>query len=82
MVRLPKYWPIMGMQETDKLAVSGEAGNVFNATLVYAPDGQRVSRYDKIYLFSFTKDGRILRRGVHHCLWPGSREFRGAVRQG
>ena len=87
LVLLPEYWPIMGMKETDKLAVAetlddgkiqafmaelaaehniwliggtlpmvaGEAGKVLNTTLVYGPDGQRVSRYDKIHLFSFTK---------------------------
>jgi len=35
--------------------VSGEAGRVLNTTLVYAPDGQPVSRYDKIHLFGFTR---------------------------
>ncbi|WP_395822858.1 carbon-nitrogen hydrolase family protein [Collimonas sp.] len=88
LVLLPEYWPIMGMKETDKLAVAetldagkiqvcmaelaaqlkiwliggtlpmvaDEAGKVLNTTLVYDSNGQRVSRYDKIHLFSFTKD--------------------------
>lgn len=32
-----------------------EAGKVLNTMMVYGPDGERVSRYDKIHLFSFTK---------------------------
>ena len=35
--------------------VSPEEGKVLNTTLVYDPAGTRVSRYDKIHLFSFTK---------------------------
>jgi predicted amidohydrolase len=35
--------------------VSPEAGKVLNTTLVFNPDGERISRYDKIHLFSFTK---------------------------
>ena len=35
--------------------VSGDAGKVLNTTLVYDPQGQAVSRYDKIHLFGFTK---------------------------
>ncbi len=35
--------------------VSHEAGKVLNTTLVYNPAGERVQRYDKIHLFSFTK---------------------------
>jgi nitrilase len=34
---------------------SGDAGRVLNTTLVYDPEGQPVSRYDKIHLFGFTK---------------------------
>ena len=34
---------------------SSDAGRVLNTTLVYDPDGQAVSRYDKIHLFGFTK---------------------------
>jgi nitrilase len=30
---------------------SGRAGKVYNASLVYGPDGSRVARYDKIHLF-------------------------------
>jgi nitrilase len=35
--------------------VAPEAGKVLNTTLVFDPAGQRVARYDKIHLFSFTK---------------------------
>jgi predicted amidohydrolase len=35
--------------------IAPEAGKVLNTMLVYDPDGNRVSRYDKIHLFSFTK---------------------------
>ncbi|HWV62256.1 MAG TPA: carbon-nitrogen hydrolase family protein [Oxalicibacterium sp.] len=31
------------------------ADKVLNTTMVYGPDGQRATRYDKIHLFSFTK---------------------------
>jgi nitrilase len=32
-----------------------EPGKVLNTTLVYRPDGEPVTRYDKIHLFGFTK---------------------------
>jgi deaminated glutathione amidase len=35
--------------------VAPEEGKVLNTTLVYDPNGERVSRYDKIHLFSFVK---------------------------
>lgn len=35
--------------------IADEVGKVLNTTLVYGPDGQRASRYDKIHLFSFSK---------------------------
>jgi predicted amidohydrolase len=35
--------------------VSPDAGKVMNTTLVFDPQGQPVSRYDKIHLFGFTK---------------------------
>ncbi|HAK92954.1 carbon-nitrogen hydrolase family protein [Massilia timonae] len=35
--------------------VSPEAGKVLNTTLVYDPQGQMMSRYDKIHLFGFNK---------------------------
>jgi len=35
--------------------VSPEAGKVLNTTLVYDPQGQMTSRYDKIHLFGFNK---------------------------
>jgi nitrilase len=35
--------------------IADEVGKVLNTTLVYGPEGQRVSRYDKIHLFSFSQ---------------------------
>ncbi len=35
--------------------IAPEAGKVLNTMLVYDPAGNRVTRYDKIHLFSFTK---------------------------
>ena len=35
--------------------VSGEAGKVFNTSMVYDPRGQPAGRYDKIHLFGFTR---------------------------
>ncbi|WP_026354086.1 carbon-nitrogen hydrolase family protein [Massilia niastensis] len=35
--------------------VSSDAGRVMNTTLVYDPQGEAVSRYDKIHLFGFNK---------------------------
>jgi deaminated glutathione amidase len=35
--------------------VAPDAGKVLNTTLVYDPQGQAVSRYDKIHLFGFTR---------------------------
>jgi len=37
--------------------VSPDEGRVLNTTLVYDPQGNNVSRYDKIHLFGFTKGG-------------------------
>jgi predicted amidohydrolase len=34
---------------------SEEPDRIYNATLVYGPDGRRVARYDKVHLFSFRK---------------------------
>lgn len=35
--------------------VSPDAGKVLNTTMVYSPNGERATRYDKIHLFSFSK---------------------------
>ena len=35
--------------------VSSDAGKVMNTTLVYGPQGDELSRYDKIHLFGFNK---------------------------
>lgn len=35
--------------------IAPEAGKVLNTMLVYGPAGERVTRYDKIHLFGFTK---------------------------
>jgi nitrilase len=45
------FWLIGGTMPI----ASGDAGRVLNTTLVYDPEGQPVSRYDKIHLFGFTK---------------------------
>lgn len=48
---------------------SGDAGRVYNACCVYAPDGTQAARYDKIHLFCFDNgrehydEGRVLRAG-------------------
>ncbi|TCP11626.1 nitrilase [Crenobacter luteus] len=34
--------------------VSPESGKVYNSTLLYNPEGERVARYDKIHLFGFS----------------------------
>ena len=36
---------------------SAQPGKMLNSSVVYAPDGRRVARYDKIHLFGFTKGG-------------------------
>ena len=35
--------------------VSTDASKVMNTTLVYSPEGENISRYDKIHLFGFTR---------------------------
>ena len=87
LVALPEYFPIMGMNERDKVAVREVDGSgpiqawlaetaarhgiwlvggsiplmakdparVLNSCVVYAPDGRRVARYDKIHLFGFAQ---------------------------
>jgi predicted amidohydrolase len=82
---LPEYFCVMGLKDTDKLAVQETAGqgrvqdflaasaqelklwivggtvplrasdnrHVRNSSLVYAPSGHCVARYDKIHLFKF-----------------------------
>ena len=57
--------------------VSGEAAadRVFNSTLVYDPQGQRVARYDKIHLFRFDNgqesydESRVLAPGCEPVLF-------------
>lgn len=34
---------------------TNDPNRIYNSLLVYGPDGQRITRYDKIHLFSFTK---------------------------
>src|SRR5690606_9308280 len=34
---------------------SEDAGRIYNALLVYGPDGEELTRYDKIHLFGFRK---------------------------
>src|SRR3546814_19678654 len=40
---------------SDLPMVATEADKVLNTMMVYNPQGQRVARYDKIHLFSFTR---------------------------
>jgi deaminated glutathione amidase len=35
-----------------------EAGKVWNSSLVFGPDGERMARYDKIHLFAFSHNGK------------------------
>lgn len=51
-------------------ASADPAGRIYNSTLVYAPDGQCVARYDKIHLFRFDNgqerydESRVLAPGL------------------
>jgi nitrilase len=55
-------------------------GRVFNSSLVFAPDGRRVVRYDKMHLFAFDNgrerydEGRVLQAGEEpvrfEAHWP------------
>ncbi len=101
LVLLPEYWPIMGMQESDKMGYAEQIDSgpiqqfmsdiarqhqiwliggtlpmrapqvdkVLNTMMVYRPSGERVKRYDKIHLFSFTRgeesydEARTIMRG-------------------
>jgi predicted amidohydrolase len=51
MARQHQVWLIGGTLPL----IAPEAGKVLNTTLVYDPSGARVTRYDKIHLFSFAK---------------------------
>ncbi len=85
LVLLPEYFCLMGLRDTDKLAIretsgdgplqrflagqarqhglwliggtiplrSDEAARIYNACLVFDPQGQCIARYDKIHLFDF-----------------------------
>jgi predicted amidohydrolase len=46
-----KLWLIGGTLPLE----SFDADKVWNATLVYGPDGARVARYDKVHLFNFSR---------------------------
>jgi deaminated glutathione amidase len=53
------------------LPITGtQPGRVFNTTLVWGPQGQRVARYDKVHLFAFDNgresydEARVLQAGV------------------
>jgi len=47
-----------------------DPGRVFNTQMVYAPDGRRAARYDKIHLFSFTRGDESYDESV--AIHPGS----------
>jgi len=46
-------WVVGGTLPLDDPGARGEVLRVFNSTLVYGPQGQRVAHYDKIHLFRF-----------------------------
>jgi len=66
--RLARQYAIWLVGGTVPIA-SDDPGRVRSACVVYAPDGRRVARYDKIHLFAFTRgeerydEGRTIERG-------------------
>lgn len=62
-------WVVGGTLPLADDSAEPEAQRVFNSTLVYAPDGRCVQRYDKIHLFRFDNgrerydEARVLRHG-------------------
>ena len=64
-----KLW-LVGGTIPISAASAGQAGKVFNSTLVYNPQGKRVARYDKIHLFRFDNgqesydESRVLAAGL------------------
>lgn len=54
MARQHQLWLIGGTLPL----LSEKTGKVFNASLVYNPDGMSACRYDKMHLFSFTNDAK------------------------
>ena len=95
LVVLPEYWCLLGLRDSDKLAIaevdaagplqdflqtqaqqhgvylvggtlpiqSGVADKVFNSSLVFSPQGERIARYDKIHLFAFHKGREAYNEG-------------------
>ncbi|NYT63985.1 carbon-nitrogen hydrolase family protein [Alcaligenaceae bacterium] len=49
---LHRIWLVGGTLPLD----SGEPARIYNASLVYDPNGAQIARYDKIHLFGFKKD--------------------------
>ncbi|MAK55413.1 MAG: acyltransferase [Pusillimonas sp.] len=49
--------------------VTGETSRIYNTTLVFDPQGQRVARYDKIHLFGFRKGNEAYDESV--SILPG-----------
>ena len=52
------------------LPITAGDGRVFSACLLYAPDGRRIARYDKMHLFRFT--GRESRVDESKTIAPGA----------
>jgi len=52
-----------------------DPGRVFNTQLVYAPDGRRVARYDKIHLFNFQRDAESYDESQVICPGTAVRTF-------
>lgn len=99
---LPEYFCLLGLKDTDKLAIAEQAGHgplqdflsgcardfniwvvggtlplvtdvpgkVYNSTLVYNPQGERVARYDKMHLFRF--DNGVESYDEARVLTPGA----------
>jgi deaminated glutathione amidase len=63
-------WIVGGTLPLSAPAASDDGDRVFNSTLVYSPQGECVTRYDKIHLFRF--DNGRERYDESRALLPGS----------
>ncbi|MEJ7138850.1 carbon-nitrogen hydrolase family protein [Amphibiibacter pelophylacis] len=65
-----------------------QAGRVYNSALVYAPDGSRAARYDKMHLFAYDNgresydEARVLTPGQQPCTFDCSDRDGGTWRVG
>ena len=64
-----KLWIVGGTIPVSAGAAEDQAGRIYNSTLVYGPQGQCVTRYDKMHLFRFDNgnesydESRVLKAG-------------------